>query len=798
MFTNKKRSKNGKKNGLTDKKNPILPFLKVQSVRIWIAIVGISLILAFFLSPQILYFSEPHLKVGFIATRDIKADRDFLVEDRSSTEQKRVEALKDVLPIYDFDRDMPAIIGIELSKAFRDAESSYAMINAADWTGDRKSAINEIRSNFDVPLDIILTDREFKTLESKDFSFELCNIIVQLLYSVYNDGSISNKPFSAAEREKGITIRDIKTQNETEQTDLTAIMVLADAQELLSENAKTLLKDAGRDVRNLSVSIAQQLVRPNLTFANNATEQRKQETIESVKPVYYQVQKNEMIVREGEKITPAIQDKVSTFFQGREGRQFNNISIFAGMFLTILFLSGLLYVISGSWLKNTKDVYSNVLFLGFAAILQVLLVKAGIFIAEALGNAFTLFPAQVYFFAIPFTVGTMLISILIGRGAGLMFSVFLSFIIVFLFQERAAMFLYSLAGSLVAAHRIYHCSQRSAFFRTGLLVGVVNIVVILCLTLISGNTPDLDTPIKLLMGIVGGVLSAFIVSGIVPLCESLFGYTTDMRLLELANLNQPIFQRMIMVAPGTYHHSVVVASMAEAAAEAIGANSLLAKVSAYYHDIGKIRKPQYYIENQRKWENRHDRLSPEMSKLIIISHVKDGFEMAKELRLGKSIADIIRQHHGTRLVSYFYEKAKKEHKDPGNPIPESDFRYPGPRPQSREAAIVLVGDIIEAAARTLNDPTPSRIKNLVDTMIRQILVEGELDESELTFRDLDKIADSFTRILTGIFHQRIEYADSPVKNINGTKGGHGDIHNKRPEQDTTGPDKGTKIASGNP
>ncbi|MBW2631172.1 MAG: HDIG domain-containing protein [Deltaproteobacteria bacterium] len=280
---------------------------------------------------------------------------------------------------------------------------------------------------------------------------------------------------------------------------------------------------------------------------------------------------------------------------------------------------------------------------------------------------------------------------------------------------------------------------------------------IVCLSLLSGNLFVIETPLNLAMGLAGGILSGFIVSGLVPLFESLFGYTTDIKLLELANLNQPIFQELLMVAPGTYHHSVIVASLVEAAAEEIGANSLLAKVSAYYHDIGKMKKPQYFIENQPSWKNRHDDLSPQMSSLVITSHVKDGCELAKKHNLGKAIEDIIKQHHGTGLVRYFYEKAKEDSKVSGQSVQENDFRYPGPKPQNKEAGLVLLGDIVEASSRTLTNPTPARIRNLVNSRIKQVMEEGQFDESDLTFRDLKKIAETFTRILTGIFHSRVEY-----------------------------------------
>ena len=221
---------------------------------------------------------------------------------------------------------------------------------------------------------------------------------------------------------------------------------------------------------------------------------------------------------------------------------------------------------------------------------------------------------------------------------------------------------------------------------------------------------------------------------------------------------------MIVESPGTYHHSIIVASLVEAAAEAIGANPLLAKVSAYYHDIGKMNKPLYFIENLQSFKNKHDKLSPKMSSLVIISHVKDGCELAKKHNLGKTIIDIIRQHHGTSIVSFFYEKAQKDRDPSVRSIPETEFRYPGPKPQTKEAGLVLLGDVVEASSRTLSHPTPSRIKNLVQNRIKQIFMDGQLDECELTLNDLNRIAEVFTRTLSGIFHHRIDYPETVAPN----------------------------------
>jgi putative nucleotidyltransferase with HDIG domain len=258
-------------------------------------------------------------------------------------------------------------------------------------------------------------------------------------------------------------------------------------------------------------------------------------------------------------------------------------------------------------------------------------------------------------------------------------------------------------------------------------------------------------------GFLSGLIASLLASALIPLLESLFNATTDVALMELANLNHPLLKEMIVKAPGTYHHSLVVGSMVESAAEEIGANPLLAKVMSYYHDIGKTEPAQYFIENQKTGQNPHDHLSPHMSKTILIAHVKDGVELGLEHKLGKPIIDGIVQHHGTTLIQFFYNRAIENQDEEIDEVQEEDFRYPGPRPQFREAALIMLADSIEAASRSLDEPTPMRLQNIVKNIIQRKFMDGQLEECNLTLKDLSIIEDAFIRVLLGIYHQRIDY-----------------------------------------
>jgi putative nucleotidyltransferase with HDIG domain len=759
----KRRSGSGKK--AFELSGCIPSFLGKAVFQRWCIAVGLCLALTYILSPQF-NFGFPDYKVGSIAIKDIKADRDFLVEDKASTEQKKTEALKEAPPVYDYDPEMPSRIGAVLAGIFLKAEEELASSN-------NKEMLQEwLKAAFENGLRAKPTDDEIKLLIKRNFSLDICNTIVKLMYAVYNARLIGDESLSGRPANTRILVHNISTQKETTVTDLSHIAKMKDLQLILGENANSLLKNKSSETIDLSVSLAEKIIRPNITFAKNATEQKKKNILEAVKPVFYKVQQNEMIVREGQKLTAGDLEKISALSKTENSRRFTHVSFLTGMFAIFMILAVVLFQVSKNWLIPLKFSNHDLLFMSVVAVLQIMLVKAGIFIAEAIGLSLQIVSFSAFFYVIPFSAGSMLVAVLLGRkDLGLVFSIFTSFLATFLFQDKIEIFLFSICGSLIAVYYIIHCKQRSAFFKAGFIVGCVNLLVIAALALLSGNFLHIETIFKVIFAVAGGVLSGIIVSGTVPLFEALFSYKTDIKLLELANLNQPIFQEMIISAPGTYHHSIIVASMVEAAAEDINANPLLAKVSAYYHDIGKIRKPLYFVENQQSWENKHDKLTPSMSSRVIISHVKEGCEMARRLKLGGMITDIIRQHHGTRLASYFFEKAKQEQERSRHIVLESDFRYPGPKPQSKEAGLVLLADIVEASSRTLKDPTPSRIQALIDTRFREIVDDGQLDDSELTFNDLDKIAESFTRILNGIFHHRIDYIQTDQRNMNAEKNG---------------------------
>lgn len=739
---------------LKDKNKISFKFLNNIIFQRWAIAISLSIGLTLILAPN-LYNSKPEYRHGMIAQDNIKADRDFLVEDINSTRQKRNEASTNARPIYDYDAEKP----ITLIKKIR---NSFMLAAGKAESTSQKELLEK-------SLAITLTKQELSFLQSHHYSDDLLQKMSKILTSFYDNAFIASSYLPKRDPAQGITIVNIITHTEENLKDVSSVLNIKDIDSLLTKKVNALFRSVQPNARKLSFGLLKKLIEPNLTFNKEATDKKIFRAAQEVKPVYFQVQKNEMIVREGEKIGYQELTKLEAYYKTTEDNKLSNLTVVIGIFCTGLFLTLLLYYWrTRNWLKTTPR--SNVDFLVFAiiAILQIFFVKAGIFISVALNRTFPSLPLDACYFAIPFACGAMMIAVLVNRNVAMIMSIMTSFLISLLFDNQVLYPLFSFLGSVAASYHIANSRQRSTFLKVGVFLGMINMAAIFSLNLLTGQLLN-DLILRLAMGFLGGIITGILVAGLTPVFESLFGFITYIKLLELANLNQPIFQKMIIEAPGTYHHSIIVASLVEAAAEAIGANALLAKVSAYYHDIGKLAKPHYYIENQPGHDNRHDKLSPKMSSLIIISHVKEGCERASSVKLGQPIINIIREHHGTSLVSYFYDKAKKYKDASIRSLADSDFRYPGPKPQTKEAGLVMLGDVIEASSRTLSHPTPARISSLVRERILRIYTDGQLDDCELTLKNLNVIAETFTRILTGIFHHRVDYPETSPKPTNGKK-----------------------------
>ncbi|PIU83831.1 MAG: hypothetical protein COS68_01930 [Elusimicrobia bacterium CG06_land_8_20_14_3_00_38_11] len=358
--------------------------------------------------------------------------------------------------------------------------------------------------------------------------------------------------------------------------------------------------------------------------------------------------------------------------------------------------------------------------------------------------------------AIPAPAVAILVTLLISPSIAILSSLIVSIFSGILFKEFSiSAFLVSYLGCMVGIFTSAKVRNRHDLIKIGYYIILTNIVVITSVGLLEGWAAKMFLP-SVMWGAVSGVFSVMLSSAFLPYLEKFFSKTTSIRLLELGDFNQPLLKRLMLEAPGSYHHSLMVASLAEAAADDVGANPLLCRVGAYYHDVGKITMPEYFIENQSAVTSKHEDLKSQMSSLVVISHVKEGERLMKEYGIDKVVIDIVRQHHGTSLVHYFYMKALE------SGIADSEksvYRYPGPRPKTKESAIIMLADSVEAASRTLEDASFSQLQDMVHKIINNKFIDGQLQDVELTLADLSKISEKFVSVLAGIYHSRIEYPE---------------------------------------
>ncbi len=790
-------------------------------MRKWSILIVLSILISILLFPNIL--ARPKIyNEGDVADRDIKALREFLVKDLDLMAKNKEKAVEAVPYIYDFE---PTATGIasRINEAFRlgrDFSAKQASVSETQEeieskadelkadkqpagehsTGEKKAdkppaeGLVEEKPATDEPIDIdtlkgvffqILEvpadDKAINTLLKSGFPAEIEKAAIQLITQVLQRGIVSNKMMLMGQSEKGIVLHNILTEKETEINELDRFFDLVSAKAFIADQSESLNKSTGSaEFSGVVQYLAENLIKPNLTFNKRETELRKDVARNSVSESFFKVKKDEMIVREGERIRPEHLLKIA-----EQNRLLKQKEVFARAPAMALLIGSLLmavYLVGTLNGRDTKVTFKDLLFFSLTLLVTFLVAIAANFIASATARGFSFFSTMALVFAIPVASGAMVISVFHGMGVAVGFSLIISVLIALLLGGRVEFLVYFFVNSLVAAYGVKDCRDRSVFIKTGVKVGVVSMVLAISIEALQGNfySPetliDPETLVAVASAFIGGLFVGVIATGILPIIEMTFDYSSDIRLLELANLDQPILRDLMVQAPGTYHHSVIVSNMVEATAEAVNANPLLCKVAAYYHDIGKMRKPLYFIENQLDEENKHEKLAPSMSSLILISHVKDGVEMAKTHKLGHEIRDIIRQHHGTSVITFFYEKAKEQAvKKTGKAhgVKREDFRYPGPKPQTKEAGLVMLADVVEAASRTLVDPTAARIQGTVQKMINKVFSDGQLDECELTLKDLHEIAKGFNKSLSGIFHYRVEYPESVSKEGHAKKGTNG-------------------------
>ncbi|HZJ58262.1 MAG TPA: HDIG domain-containing protein [Clostridia bacterium] len=680
------------------------------------------------------------LKVGDIVQTPIGAPWD--VEDIHATEELRQTAKDSVSPIYRFDERITESVMEEIEDIFVKIDGArilaeekfieYKLELQAQQTNNdqieegQEEEAHETGEDIAEPSpDEILTDQfiseirnDFPIMLSKDEILTCLNADIDELHQLREHLLTTLN---------GLLELHIKQDN------------LLEAKNALREEMMSL--PISNEIRILGTSIGVSALRSNMLPDETATEEERVRAAENVEPVMYK--KGQYIVQAGQPISHQQYAMLQKLGLLKEEKM--NVPILLGIGIIILLIELMVILFLAAFEKRLLDNPAHLLMMSL-----IVWMVMGLAIATS----------QLHQYLIPTALGAMLLTILTGPFAAGIINVALSLLFGVMFENSLSIIIMTLVGGIVGIYICNNAKQRNGLIWAGIAASIVNLASIFALEMMSsgGWFTSLKTS---LWGIGGGLLSGIFLVGTLPIWENLFGIVTPIKLVELANPNHPILKRMLMEAPGTYHHSVIVANLAENAAEAIGADGLLARVGAYYHDTGKLKRPFYFKENQIAMGNPHDKLSPTLSTHIITSHVKDGIDLAKKHKVPKVIQDFILQHHGTTAVAYFYHKAKEQDED--GSVHMDDFRYAGPKPRKRETAIVMMADTVEAAVRSISDPTPEKVEALIHRLVKSKLDDGQLDDCHLTLKDLNTISNAFTGVMTGFFHERVEYPKTSEK-----------------------------------
>jgi cyclic-di-AMP phosphodiesterase PgpH len=644
--------------------------------------------------------SSVAFKPGQVSPRTMKAERTVEVINLQATEAARKTAADGVPKVFVFDPGASQLSEDKMSNTFRFLSEVAVLRRSA------KANPSQVRELL-YQLPISLSPRALETLTN----------------------STPEKLRDLETRAHDLLWKALENGVRTDQ--------VSEARRSIQQEAETRFSSMSPNTRQAIVEVAAECIVPNRNFDREATLGAQEAAMAEVKPVTTVVPEGAVVVREGEVISPE-------HMRVLDALGVNQITFNYRRLLGHTLLVASLMLVTAAYLgQERRDLYLRPRELGLIAVIGMITA----FVCRSLSG---LSP-----FLAPVAVASVLATVLVESRLAFLLTAFCALYVGVLTQSLSAACVGLMSGiaGIMALGRADH---RSNLIAAMVAVAFTNTVGALTFSLIAAK-PWQSAVHDVLFGSLNGVLSVALAVGVLPVLEHVFSVTTHFRLLDISNPGEPLLQRLLREAPGTYQHSIMVANLAEAAAQAIGANALRCKVGAYYHDIGKMKRPRFFVENQMGGENPHEKLTPTLSTMIIHSHVKDGLELARQHRLPDVIVDFIAQHHGTSLVSYFYHQACS--RNDGQAVFEDDFRYPGPKPQSRETGIVLICDGIEAAARCLSNPTPEKITELVNKMIRHHLDDGQLDECDLSLKDLRLIRESLIRSLQGIYHNRLEYPE---------------------------------------
>ncbi len=684
-----------------------------------------------------------------VAASTVRAERDVLLEDRKATALRRAEAAGRVLPVYDYDSELYFNLGDRVSAA---VGKMVRRRDAAEGTQVER------RAAFETDLGVPIKAGVFPLLEKLEDPLDIAIAINFFLNMGLDRMIVANR--ADLPEQNGIEASVLSTGRSLRMFHLGGIFDLRQLRRLIQARSGDVQYGSARIVRSWIVETALLLVGPNLRSNEAATRKLREQAVAEIEPVFVRIRAGEVLVRSGDRITPSVQERMRWLNESAGGRQrWGETAAMALLLTGVILLAGLFFRRGRvAQMLDRKQTVMTLTIVLFSGAVSIAMYYAGRGIAEGLA-----IPAEAATLLVPLALGTVLVSLLIDARTSLLVGIGMTILVAYRVDGDIGLVTYYMVGVLVAGIAARGCRRRSDLLRAGLMVALAQMAVVPITTLLAGETFGAAKLPELGAAAASGLVVAVLALGLLPVIEQLFDEPTDMRLLELASNDNPLLKRLALVAPGSYYASVLVGNLCEAAADAVGANGLRARVMALYHDIGKIVRPGYFAENQRE-QNEHDRLAPETSARIILSHVQDGIEIAERERLGPVVLEAITQHQGTTLLKWFYAKALERAGGDEGAVAEEEFRYPGPKPQSREAGILLLADSVEAATRALGNPAPNEVRDRVSQVIQEKVADGQLDECELTFRDLAQVEEAFARTLTlGVFHNRIEYPALPAR-----------------------------------
>jgi len=699
-------------------------------------ILAASLIITFAYPQQFVYQPVELPRLGDIARENIVAPFDFEVKRPQEQVERDLQNALDSLPLI-FDYNFASY-----EKVYRNVVMFF------DEVGNLRDSSKSLAETVD-SLKILRPTVNIAVLRnlSRYDSLEIIeNRALTAIESIYANGLLADSinlnaytyNFAAIKKRMQTIIFPIEQINRNSQ-----------ASGMISKLNPTdsLPGFAVKDFTELTASFA----KPNLTLNISATNQNKTQVMEAIPTTDRSFKAGEVIISRNAKtdswhitaLEAMTQKRITT---GEEGSFWQLLLPYLGRMVFVIFTLTSLAVFFAYYKR--RKVFTNQKFTAL-----ILVLGLHIFFVYLIDYKLNL---SVYL--IPFAIGAILITVLFDLETGIISSLAISLVIGVIQNFNFSTTLICFLASTTASLSVQTVHKRSDFYRSMLYLLVMYIFTIYIMEALKFSHSE-HIVAQLGFGVINSILAPILAMGILPIFETMFNITTDLTLLELSDMNHPLLRRLALEAPGTYHHSIVVGNLCEKAAEAIGANPLLARVGTYYHDIGKMEIPEYFVENASGNKSKHDSISPHMSALIIGSHVKKGLELAESEDLPEVIKYFIAEHHGTTMMNYFYFKAHELAEETGSEVPENEYRYPGPKPHLKETAILMIADSVEAASRTLDEPKPSRIRNLVRKLINDKFESGQLSDSPLTMRDLSIMEDAFTQMLLGIFHKRINYPE---------------------------------------